>query len=128
MDCLFENPPDIDLWRQAFLAKFRGQGRPFEKKDWDQLLGHCQAVTDLPTSAFVPELLAAYPDAKLIITPRGERLVRVHLLPTHDPPGCNVPVHPCMLPYIVFFPSLPRAPHPVLPALTITGFFRPSRL
>lgn len=72
MDCLFENPPDIDLWRQAFLAKFCGQGRPFEKKDWDQLLGHCQAVTDLPTSAFVPELLAAYPDAKVIITPREE--------------------------------------------------------
>lgn len=72
MDCLFENPSDIDLWRQAFLAKFKGQGKPFEKEQWDQLLGHCQAVCDLPTTAFVPELIAAYPDAKLILTPREE--------------------------------------------------------
>ncbi|KAL9069324.1 MAG: hypothetical protein Q9161_005604 [Pseudevernia consocians] len=72
MDCLFENPPDIDLWRQAFLAKFKNQGAPFGKEQWDQLLGHCQAVCDLPTSAFIPELIAAYPDAKLILTPREE--------------------------------------------------------
>lgn len=32
MDCLFENPPDIDLWRQAFLAKFKSQGEPFGKE------------------------------------------------------------------------------------------------
>lgn len=72
MDCLFENPSDIDLWRQAFLAKFRNEGEPFGKQQWDQLLGHCQAVCDLPTSAFVPELIAAYPEAKLILTPREE--------------------------------------------------------
>lgn len=45
---------------------------PFGKADWDQVLGRYQAVADLPTSAFVPELLAAYPDAKLIFTPREE--------------------------------------------------------
>lgn len=72
MECLFENPPDINLWRAAFLAKFKGQGKPFEKEQWDQLLGHCQAVTDLPTCAFIPELLAAYPEAKLILSPRDE--------------------------------------------------------
>lgn len=72
MDSLFENPPDMDLWREAFLAKFKNQGRPFGKEQWDQLLGHCQAVCDLPTTAFIPELIAAYPDAKLILTPREE--------------------------------------------------------
>lgn len=72
MDCLFENPSDIDLWRQAFLAKFKNHGEPFGKQQWDQLLGHCQAVCDLPTSAFIPELIAAYPHAKLILTPREE--------------------------------------------------------
>ena len=72
MECLFENPSDIDLWHAAFLAQFKVQGEPFGKADWDQLLGHCQAVADLPTSASVPELLAAYPDAKLILTPREE--------------------------------------------------------
>lgn len=72
MKSVYENPPDIELWRQAFLAKFKGQGKPFEKEQWDQLLGHCQAVTDLPTSAFIPELIAAYPDVKLILTQREE--------------------------------------------------------
>ncbi len=72
MESLFENPPDIDLWCQAILAKFKGQGKPFEKEQWDQLLGHCQAVADFPTSAFIPELIAAYPDSKCIIIQREE--------------------------------------------------------
>lgn len=72
MKSVYENPPDVGLWRQAILAKFQGQGKPFEKEQWDQLLGHCQAVTDLPASAFTPELIAAYPDAKLILTQREE--------------------------------------------------------
>ena len=72
MKSVHENPPDIEFWRQAFLAKFKGQGKPFGKEQWDQLLGHCQAVTDLPTSAFIPELIAAYPDVKLILTQREE--------------------------------------------------------
>lgn len=34
-------------WIRAMLAKFRGIGR-FEGNDWEQLLGNCGAVTDLP--------------------------------------------------------------------------------
>jgi len=110
MDCLFENPPDIDLWRQAFLAKFRGQGRPFEKKDWDQLLGYCQAVTDLPTSAFVPELLAAYPDAKLIITPREENGWYTSCQRTIHQAAMSRSIRVC---FLLFFSSL-RYPVPLI--------------
>jgi len=35
-----------------------------------QLLGHCQAVTDIPANQFGPELIAAYPTAKIILTTR----------------------------------------------------------
>ncbi|KAL9123531.1 MAG: hypothetical protein Q9217_007039 [Psora testacea] len=70
MDNVIENPSDIDFWTRAYKAKFCGEGKPFGREEWDQLLGHCQAVCDVPTAAFIPELLAAYPDALLILTPR----------------------------------------------------------
>ncbi|KAK5122261.1 hypothetical protein LTR85_004171 [Meristemomyces frigidus] len=65
-----DNPRDAEMWIEAFQAKFEGKGRPFERKDWDQLLGHCQAVTDTPCAVFYRELLEAYPDAKVILTVR----------------------------------------------------------
>ena len=35
------NEVDCKLWLDALAAKFEG-GKPFGKKEWDQLLGHCQ--------------------------------------------------------------------------------------
>ncbi|BFZ61737.1 hypothetical protein YB2330_002812 [Saitoella coloradoensis] len=67
MTSLFENALDADMWRDAVEAKYFGNGMPFERKEWDQLLG---AVTDFPCAAFAPELIAAYPDAKVILTLR----------------------------------------------------------
>ncbi|KAL5315164.1 hypothetical protein ACEPPN_017815 [Leptodophora sp. 'Broadleaf-Isolate-01'] len=64
-----ETPRDCEMWMQALHAKFDNQGN-FEKKDWDMLLGHCQAVCDFPAAAFGPELIAAYPNAKVILTNR----------------------------------------------------------
>jgi hypothetical protein len=64
-----ENPPDALLWRSAFAAKY-SNGPAFTRADWDQLLGHCQAVCDWPAIAFAPELIAAYPEAKIILTNR----------------------------------------------------------
>jgi hypothetical protein len=53
------------------LAKYEGVGKPFERADWDQLLGHCRAVTDTPsTPFFYRELVEAYPEAKVILTIR----------------------------------------------------------
>ncbi|KAM3066198.1 hypothetical protein ACMFMG_012141 [Clarireedia jacksonii] len=64
-----ETPRDCEMWMCALRAKYDGIGN-FEKKDWDALLGHCQAVCDFPAAAFAPELIAAYPDAKVILTNR----------------------------------------------------------
>lgn len=63
------NPPDCLMWMDALAAKYDGVGK-FERKDWDQLLGHCQAICDWPAIAFCPELIEAYPDAKVLITTR----------------------------------------------------------
>jgi len=67
---LQENPRDAALWVEAMNAKFKGIGNPYGKEQWDALLGHCQAVTDTPCVIFYKELLAAYPDAKVILTER----------------------------------------------------------
>jgi len=64
-----QNPPDNNMWYRALQAKFKGVGT-FSNADWDALLGHCQAVCDIPAAAFGPELIAAYPDAKVILTIR----------------------------------------------------------
>ncbi|MCJ1394123.1 hypothetical protein MMC18_007001 [Xylographa bjoerkii] len=65
-----KNPKDYDMWAEAFNAKFHGKGKMFGRKEWDQLLGDCAACIDVPTAAFMPELIAAYPDAKVIISMR----------------------------------------------------------
>jgi len=36
-----ENPKDADMWVEAFEAKFEGKGKPYDREDWDRLLGHC---------------------------------------------------------------------------------------
>lgn len=30
------------MWLKALAAKFDGQGKPFGREEFDQLLGHCQ--------------------------------------------------------------------------------------
>ncbi len=65
-----ENPQDCELWLEAFRAKFDGEGKVFGREEFDQLLGHCQAVCDGPATCFTPELIAAYPEAKVILSNR----------------------------------------------------------
>jgi hypothetical protein len=57
------------MWREALAAKYDGRGS-FGPEQWDALLGHCQAVTDWPACVFAPELMATYPDAKVLLTTR----------------------------------------------------------
>lgn len=61
------------MWMEAADAKFRGKGEPYTRKQWDSLLGDCAAVSDLPCVAFAPELIEAYPEAKVVLTypPKG---------------------------------------------------------
>lgn len=91
---LFENPPDLDMWLEALHAKYGAAARPYSsgrawhtlrpdhvttdpgvwgRPQWDRLLGHCMAVSDNPALHFVPELLAAYPEAKVVVTTREPR-------------------------------------------------------
>ncbi len=58
------------------LAKKKWQGQDGDAgitvNDFDQILGHCAAVTDMPAAAFAPELIAAYPKAKVILNTRRD--------------------------------------------------------
>lgn len=69
MTSIMQNPADAVMWKEAFQGKYHG-GRKFERKDWDQLLGHVEAITDFPGAVFVEELVEAYPDAKVVLTLR----------------------------------------------------------
>lgn len=52
-------------------AKYLGQGRRFTRTEWDQLLGSYSAVSaDPPAVAFAEDLVAAYPEAKVILVER----------------------------------------------------------
>ncbi|KAL8672060.1 MAG: hypothetical protein Q9168_003455 [Polycauliona sp. 1 TL-2023] len=71
MHKVFQNPgSECVMWREAFEAKYRNKGKRFTRKEWDQLLGHCQADVDLPAAAFIPELYEAYPEAKVVVVQR----------------------------------------------------------
>ena len=41
-------------------------------RDFDELLGHATAVTDAAASCFAAEMIAAYPDAKVVLNMRRD--------------------------------------------------------
>ncbi|KAI7543863.1 hypothetical protein KC331_g7154 [Hortaea werneckii] len=65
-----QKPSDSKIWLRAFDAKYRNLGAPFSREDWDEILGDCDAVSDFPCAAFSEELIAAYPEAKVILSVR----------------------------------------------------------
>ncbi|KAG2413074.1 hypothetical protein HFD88_010633 [Aspergillus terreus] len=69
MTSIMQNPQDAVMWKEAFQGKYYG-GKKFTREDWDQLLGHVEAITDFPGAVFVEELTEAYPDAKVVLTLR----------------------------------------------------------
>lgn len=70
---MVENPLDGAFWLEANCPRIgKTDGRDFTREDWDQLLGHCQAVLDFPAVCFSEELMKAYPDAKVILSTRDE--------------------------------------------------------
>jgi len=64
------SPLEMEMWTEAINAKFFGKGKPYGRAEWDQLLGHCMAVTDMPHLLFAKELISAYPEAKVVLTAR----------------------------------------------------------
>ena len=67
---LYSNIRDCDMWIEALDAKFQGKGKPFQRADWDQLLGSYSAVADVPAVAFAEDLIEAYPEAKVVLVER----------------------------------------------------------
>ena len=68
--CLMENPPDCVLWKEALTAKYEGQGKRYGRKEFDAIFYDSDTCLDIPSSLFVEELIAAYPDAKVLVTTR----------------------------------------------------------
>ena len=58
------------MWNSALDAKYFSRGFPFTREDWDALLGHVAAVTDVPCICFAPELIECYPEAKVVLVER----------------------------------------------------------
>ena len=69
---IFCSGDDMDMWEEAFRSKYFGGQTPLNRAFWDKLLGHVSAVTDFPSIAFAEELIAAYPEAKVILWQRDE--------------------------------------------------------
>jgi hypothetical protein len=68
-----ENPPDMFMWADALESKFdpkKQNSLALDRKTFDMLLGHVGACTDQPAAVFAKELVAAYPDAKVVLVER----------------------------------------------------------
>ncbi|EME79156.1 glycoside hydrolase family 43 protein [Pseudocercospora fijiensis CIRAD86] len=68
---IFLNVRDCDIWIPALSAKFH-RNEKIGRETFDQVLGHCSAVTDAPCIVFWEELIDAYPEAKILLVERDE--------------------------------------------------------
>ncbi|RYP44053.1 hypothetical protein DL768_009447 [Monosporascus sp. mg162] len=66
------NTRDAEMWLEGILAKYdpAPNQKPFGRDEFDKLLGHCEAVCDMPANIFGEELIEAYPDAKVVLVER----------------------------------------------------------
>ncbi|EOO00527.1 putative nad dependent epimerase protein [Phaeoacremonium minimum UCRPA7] len=68
-----DSPTDWQIFDKAADATFANlptyTGKAFTRDDWDQLFGPCEAVTDV-ASMFAPQLIEAYPEAKIVLVRR----------------------------------------------------------
>lgn len=76
------------MWSEALLAKFdpeeaaRKGIKPYGRAEFDMLLGKFGAVTDIPAAVLTEELLAAYPNVKVILHERDEERWYASFKPT----------------------------------------------
>jgi hypothetical protein len=64
---------DVKMWHEAAEAKFfpvLGDPKPFDRAEFNQLLGGYAALCDAPFIAFAPELIEAYPNALVVLVGR----------------------------------------------------------
>ncbi|KAE8450581.1 hypothetical protein EG329_005925 [Mollisiaceae sp. DMI_Dod_QoI] len=80
-----ENPSHTQLWIQAMEAKFgqnKAESNRWTSSDWHSLLQGYNAVTDIPAACFALELVAAYPNAKIILMTRSPESWQISMLRT----------------------------------------------
>jgi hypothetical protein len=68
-----ENPMDIVMWAEALESKFDAKKEnplALDRKTFDMLMGHVGACTDQPAAVFAKELVAAYPEAEVVLVER----------------------------------------------------------
>ena len=66
-----QRPQTLHVWQEALRAHYLKQGKPFGREEFDKLLGDFDSLLDVPPCLLVDELLAAYPDAKVLLTERN---------------------------------------------------------
>ena len=69
---LYVHPEQCDQWLAAWNAKANGS-KLSTRQDWNALLAGYTAVTDMPSVCFAPELIRAFPKAKVILVVREEQ-------------------------------------------------------
>lgn len=75
-DIVFEEPAQTQRWVRLARRKFFGEDDngdcTITAADFDEVLGHSMAVTDAAGSCFAPEMIRAYPNAKVILNKRSD--------------------------------------------------------
>ena len=61
---------NLNLWGEGVKAKHGGEGKKWGHEELDKMLGEYDALLDVPCLSFVEELVAAYPDAKVVLSSR----------------------------------------------------------
>lgn len=70
---LNEIPHRMNSWVALARRKyFDRTGQAISAADFDALLGHAVAVTDAAANCFAEELIAAYPNAKVVLNSRRD--------------------------------------------------------
>ncbi|PVH82149.1 hypothetical protein DL98DRAFT_620903 [Cadophora sp. DSE1049] len=69
---VFNTPGEAEKWHTLLKIKYEGAGgEAITREMFDDLLGNCDALTDLPSILFARELITLYPNAKVILTTRS---------------------------------------------------------
>lgn len=73
-DILFEEPSRCRGWVRLARRKWLNEapGLPIRAEEFDELMGHAEAVVDAAGSVFAADLIAAYPDAKVVLNTRQD--------------------------------------------------------
>lgn len=77
-EALFEKENYNRSWARLCARKYLNQspGLPITAKEFDMVMGHVEVIMDAPSCALASEMIAAYPDAKVVLTLRpGDDMV-----------------------------------------------------